>query len=397
VRLQSERWSSFRVARGGTPWLLLRTGAGWWLERARARIAFELTTGERIGVERIVRESSDGTLGEVSSPRQEGQRGQARRLLGAAESYIDLLSEKNLIETIVLTLALLVICVLVTTQTPYFLTRSNLFVILDNVSVAGIIAVPAVFLLISGNVDLSVGGIATLSGLTISLLSEQHVAPSLSFTIALLVGVAIGLANAILVTVFKINSIIATLGMYIILPAIALMAPITDPLYGFSGLGIGHVIGIPAPVVVLLAVFGVGWVVLRFSRFGRHTYAVGANREVARLSGISTRRMVATLFLLSGLMSALAGVVQTAQVGGGDPNGNTLLMFYVLTAVILGGSGLEGGRGSMIGALVGLLLLGVIDNALVLMNVAPEWGQVVRGGLLLVAVGVSGVHKLRAT
>jgi ribose/xylose/arabinose/galactoside ABC-type transport system permease subunit len=269
-------------------------------------------------------------------------------------------------------------------------------VVLENVSVAGIIAVPAVFVMISGNVDLSVGGIATLSGVVLALVAEHH-SPVLAFTAAMATGVGIGAVNAALVTVCRINALIATLGMYIILPAVALLGPNSIQLNGFTTIGLGKVVGIPASVLILGGVFAAGAAILRYTRYGRHVFAVGANREAARLAGIKPGRIVAIAFVASGLCCGLAGIVQTAQLGAANPYGNQLLVFYVLTAVVLGGSGLEGGTGSIFGAMVGLTLLGVIDNGLVLLNVAPQWGQIVRGALLLIAVGISGARRIWRT
>lgn len=297
-------------------------------------------------------------------------------------------------EPVLLAAVLVVVSILIATRSPQFLTASNIIVILQNVAVAGIIAVPAVFLLISGNVDLSIGGVATLTGMCLAWAS-QNMGPVPAVVLSLALGLAIGAVNAILVTVCRINALIATLGMFIILPAIALLGPTSIPINGFLEFGTGRFLGLPVSVILLVITCLVGTFFLSKTRFGRHTFASGANPEASRLAGIRPKRVVAILFLASGLLAGLGGVVQTAEIGQGNPYGNQLLMFYVLTAVVLGGAGLEGGRGSMLGAFIGLVLLGVLDNGLVLIDAPSQYGQILRGVLLLIAVGVSGYRRGR--
>jgi len=295
-------------------------------------------------------------------------------------------------EPLLLTVVLILMSTYISVNAPNFGTQSNLVVVLQNVAVGGIIMVPATFILISGNVDLSIGGIATVSALSFAW-SAQHLSPGLAFIVPLVVGLTIGAVNAVLVTVVRINSLIATLAMFIILPAIALLGPTSIRLEGFLTLGTGRVMGLPFSVLIFVGTLGIGVLFLNHSRFGKHTFAVGANSEAARLSGIRPNRVVAILFVVSGLSAGLAGVVQTAEIGQANPYGNQLLIFSVLTAVVLGGSGLEGGRGSIYGAFVGLLILGVIDNGLVLVDAPSQYGQILRGAILLAAVGFSGYRR----
>lgn len=294
-----------------------------------------------------------------------------------------------------LALTLLAVMTYVSLATPLFLTRDNLLVVVQGIAVAGVIAVPATFLMITGQIDLSIGGIATLSGTALAVASGSQ-GPVVAVAAGLALALVIGLVNLLFIIVIGISSVITTLAMFIILPALAILwNQQSTTLVGLEFAGTGRWLGIPFSVFVLALVAAAGAFILGRMRFGRHIFAVGGNREAARLAGISPNRILAISIMASAVLAGLAGMIQTAELGVANPYGNSLLMFQVLTAVVLGGAGLEGGKGSIIGTILGLTLIAVVDNALVLLGVAPMWGNVFRGSILLVAVALDALRTQR--
>ncbi len=286
-----------------------------------------------------------------------------------------------------LLVVLVVLIVFFAIKSPYFLGSDNVLNILTAIAVTGIIAVPATMLLVAGQVDLSVGSGAAFCGVLLATQIE-HIGLGKAIVLVIVAGAIIGAINGALVTVVNVNSLITTLGMLAVLRgATQLMADgQTTIVLGFEALGTARPLGIPMPVIIFLAFVVLGVLVMRFTVFGRSLYAIGANPVAARLVGIRTLRVLFITFVLSSLAVAVAGLILTSQLSAASPVAATGLELTVVTAVVLGGASLSGGRGTILGTIVGLVIIGVLNNGLTLLNVNSFWQDVARGTLLILAV-----------
>lgn len=280
-------------------------------------------------------------------------------------------------------------------QSQYFLTSDNIINVLTAIAVTGIIAVPGTMLLIAGQVDLSVGSGAAFCGVVMATVAQTQ-SIGLSVVVALLAGIAIGVVNGFLVTVVGVNALITTLGMLAVLRGLTEVRAggQTVNLANFSGLGTGRpFLSIPVPVLILLGVVAIAVLAMRYTVFGRSLYAAGSNPTAARLVGVRTKKMVFIAFVASGLGVALSGLILDSQLSAASPNAATGLELSVVTAIVLGGASLSGGRGTVQGTLVGLLIIGVLNNGLTLLNVSSFYQQVASGSLLIVAVSFDQLRQ----
>ncbi len=246
-------------------------------------------------------------------------------------------------------------------------------------------------LMIGGGLDLSVGSTVALVGVIIS-----HTQDSFGIwgavAAGLLVGVIVGAFNGLLVTRAGINPLITTLGMLGMARGLAfvisggLTAPVLDPTFG--QLGQGFVGSVPIPVIAMALVTAVCYVVMRYTTYGRAMYAIGGNAEASHLAGLSVKRYQMIAYTLSGLSAAVASVFLTAQLSAGAPQAATGLELSVISAVVLGGTSLAGGKGSILGTVVGVLILGALNNGMVLLSLSSYYQSVAQGLALLLAVGL---------
>jgi ribose transport system permease protein len=309
-------------------------------------------------------------------------------------------------ETGALLLVLVALFVFFSIASPFFLNRENLINILQNVAVVGIIACPATLLLISGQFDLSVGSGVGFAGMLMAVAAlapgtggvDLPLAMNLQVTSAFIVAVLgtllIGLINGFSVTVLGINALITTLGTLAIFRGLTkvLGDGQTIRIEGFGELGVLRLAGIPLPVYIFGAVVIAFWLVLRYTVYGRSLYAIGASPSAARLAGIRTNRVIFIAFILSSLCVALAGLIRLSQVAGASVNSGLGIELSVVTAVVLGGASLSGGRGGIGGTVLAVLIVGVLANGLIQLNVPSFWIEVANGLLLLGAVTVDRVR-----
>lgn len=271
-----------------------------------------------------------------------------------------------------------------------FLTTGNLRNVMLAVAVVGIMAIGQCFVLIAGEIDLSVGSILGLSGLCGAYLVSQGMEPVIGVTLGIGVGALAGLISGLFVVYGKINSFIVTLGMLSIARGLTqvisggLPISVSDAV---TFLGQGEVAGIPVPVIVFVGLVLLGQFVLGRSVLGQRIQAVGDNAEAARLSGIPLNRTRVAVFVLSGAMAGVAGVVYTSQVGVAEAQAGTGLELDVIAAVVIGGASLSGGRGSIVGAMLGACLLGALRNAFILLELSPFLQQM-SVGLVIVAAAL---------
>lgn len=275
---------------------------------------------------------------------------------------------------------------------PYFLTLSNLSNIGTNMAFIGLMAAAGTPLIIGGGLDLSVAAVAGLAGVIVALMHANGLNVWLGCFIALVIGCAVGVLNGFIVTRLRLNPLIATLGTMSIFSGISMVLTggLSKPLFipAFNWLGSGRVAGIPFPVILMLVVFLVLWLVLSKTPFGRYVYATGGNPEASSLLGVPVERTQMVLYILSGLSGAAAGIILAAMLGAAAPNAAGQHLLTIIAAIILGGTSLFGGRGSVWGTLIAVLILGTLNNGLTLMNVSSFWQDVTRGVVLLMAVGL---------
>ncbi len=305
---------------------------------------------------------------------------------------------RRLPETAALAAVLVLLMAFFTTRSEFFLTRDNLINVLFSAAVIGIVAAPATLLLVAGQFDLSVGSGAAFIGVVMATAALNYGIWQ-GILLSILAGAAIGIVNGVCVTVFRINAFITTLAMLAILRGLGQIVAggQTIILDGFDTLGNSRpLLEIPLPVFLFIAVMILMALVMRFTVFGRSMYAIGANAAAARLAGISTRTAIFFGFILSAAAVVLAGLVLVSQLGAASPQAATGLELSVVTAVILGGASLAGGRGTILGTFIAVIILGVLNNGMTLMNLDSFWQTVARGVLLLAAVGFDQL-RLRVT
>ena len=287
-------------------------------------------------------------------------------------------------------LILLVICVFATILSPSFLSVTNLFNVFKQITVAGIVGCGMTFVILTGGIDLSVGSILGLSGVLASGVLASTGNTAVAVAVSLTVGIACGAVTGFFVSVCGIPPFISTLGMMTLLRGVILVytkgspIPIKSDAYKFFGKG--SIAGIPVPVIILIIVFLLAHYILTQTSYGRSVYAVGGNREAARLSGIRVKTSEFLVYTLNGLMCGMAGLILTARLGSAQSTSGTGIEMDAIAAVILGGTSLSGGVGFVLPTVVGAMIMGIIDNILTLMNVNPHATNIVKGAVILIAV-----------
>lgn len=297
-----------------------------------------------------------------------------------------------------LLVALIVLLLILTAAAPNFMTLGNVLNIVREAAFVGIIAWGMTLVIISGEIDISVGSNVALSSALLGVLVAKQGIPILpAVLIVLAVGTLIGVFAGLFRALLNVPSFIVTLALYLGLKGLALFItnafPNSIPSATFNYFGAGFFFGIPVPALVLFALFLVFLFVSRKTAFGRSVYAVGGNAEAARLSGISVARVRIVVFTMTGLLAALVGVLLSARLSSGNPGIGTGLEFDVIAAVIIGGASLAGGRGTMLGTLLGVLFVTVLSNGLVLLGVNAYVQDIASGAIVLIAVLLSSIRK----
>ncbi len=289
--------------------------------------------------------------------------------------------------------ALLVVVALISFSTPYFMTTDNLMGVFRSFSLIAIMSIGMVMVIITGGIDLSVGSVMGLSSLVTALGFQSGLSAIVCVLGGLLTGLMFGLFNGVLITVIRLPPFIATLGslsigrglMYIITHGVPLTPDTPD---AFAEIGQGYVGLVPVPVVIMLAMTVVFSTLMRKTRFGRHVYATGGNEQAARLSGVKTARVKLLVYMLSGLIAALAGVISFSRYLSAEPASGFGAELDVIAAAAIGGASLAGGVGSVEGAIIGAALAGIIANGVVLMNINTYAQQAITGAVILIAVSL---------
>ena len=289
-------------------------------------------------------------------------------------------------------LALVLLIVLASVLSPYFLQPGNLLNVARQVSIIGIIAVGMTFVILTGGIDLSVGSILGLVAVVAAQQLQNGVAPLLVVGLALVLGTALGAINGLGITLGGVPPFIMTLGMLVMARGAALTyadgQPVSlgDAKETFSWLGRGAIGGIPVPVFIFAIVAIAGMAVLRFTTVGRYIYAIGSNREAARLAGIKVRAYTTLVYIISGFLAGLTALIWISRLTVGEPTAGTGTELEAIAVVVIGGASLFGGEGGIGGTVIGAIIVGVLANVLNLLGVSPFTQQIVTGALIVLAV-----------
>lgn len=297
---------------------------------------------------------------------------------------------------IIIVLALLIAFFSLVTKS--FFSVKNLFNILRQVSIIGIIAVGMTFVMLTGGIDLSVGSLLAVTGVVGSTLMVQLAwNPLLAVFVAVIATTILGVITGIIVEKIDIPPLITTLGMMTIARGIAFIITGGLPVYGlpksFAMVGQGYIWVVPIPVIVMMLIFLVGAFILNKTYFGRYFYALGGNEEATRLAGVNISRLKIMVYSLSAFLTSIAGILLMSRINSGQPSAGDGAELDVVTAVVLGGVSMSGGEGRLSGVLTGTLIIGVLSNGLIIMNVGEYYQMVVKGLVLILAVGFDRVSK----
>lgn len=298
------------------------------------------------------------------------------------------------------TIGFVLVFVIMTIVSDNFLTYNNLSNIGRQVSINAIIAVGMTFSILTGGIDLAVGSVMALSGTIMAgLMSANGVPMSAAIVAGLALGTVLGGLNGFFIAYAKMPPFIVTLAMMTIARGLALIYTGGYPISGidqaFAFFGRGSILGIETPIVITLVIYAITHVVLNHTPFGRHVYATGGNYEASRLSGIKVSWILFMVYTISGLTSAIAGLIITSRLMSGQPNAGVGFELDAIAAVVLGGTAMSGGKGTIIGTLMGALLLGVLNNGLNLIGINPYVQNVIKGIIILIAIYV-GTEKKKA-
>ncbi|KOP30115.1 ribose ABC transporter permease [Exiguobacterium acetylicum] len=287
---------------------------------------------------------------------------------------------------------LFAIVLVVSIMEPDFLTLNNLFNILRQVSINALIAFGMTFVILTGGIDLSVGSILALSSAFVAGLMTDGMSALIAVLAGLIVGAVMGALNGMVISLGKVAPFIATLATMTIFRGLTLVYTDGKPITGLSQGGWFELFGrgyfwiFPVPVLTMLLAFAVLYFILKKTTFGRYTYAIGGNEEAAKLMGIQVNKVKIMIYSLSGLMAALAGIILTSRLNSAQPTAGTSYELDAIAAVVLGGTSLSGGRGWIVGTLIGALIIGTLNNGLNLLGVSSFFQLVVKGLVILFAV-----------
>ena len=291
------------------------------------------------------------------------------------------------------------LCLILWILSPYFLTLSNLLNIVEQSSIISIIAVGMTFVIISSGIDLSVGSILAFSGVIIASLLQMDLPILVALSMGLVAGSFCGFLNGVLISKGLLPPFIATLGMMSIARGAALLVtqgrPISGFSYSFRQLAFGEVLQIPVPVIIMLVLYISAHFLLSKTRFGRQVYAIGGSEEVSILSGVNVKKIKMLVYMLSGGLSGLAAIILTARLNSAQPIAGIMYELDAIAATVIGGTSLMGGEGTILGTLVGALIMGVLRNGLNLLNVSSFIQQIVIGSVIILAVLVDMNLKKR--
>jgi ribose transport system permease protein len=307
------------------------------------------------------------------------------------------LDKRNILKKIIgfrevgVAMALVILVLIFTLATPVFMTPNNLLNITRQISVISLIAIAMTMVIITGGIDLSVGSIIALAGIiTASCIKEMQLPNIVGIIMGVLVGVATGMINGLLIAYLNMPAFITTMGTMTVLRGLGYMYTQAYPIYDlprqFKVLGQGYIGMVPIPTIIFIIVAFLVYILLRKTVFGRHIYAIGGNPEASKLAGINVRVVSLTVYILSGLICGIAAVMQAARIGAGLPTIGEGFELDAIAAAVIGGTAMSGGSGTILGTIIGSILLGVLSNGLSLLDVDSYIMKVISGLVVILAV-----------
>lgn len=303
------------------------------------------------------------------------------------------------LEKVIPFIGLILLVIIISILNSAFLEPSNLFNLLRQVSINGLIAFGMTFVILTGGIDLSVGSTLALSSALVAILMISGVDGIIAIIIGCIFGAVLGAINGFLITLGKMAPFIATLATMTVFRGVTLVITDGNPItnlngsYAFQLFGRGYFIGIPVPAITMFITFIILYVILHKTIFGRQTYAMGGNEKAAFISGIKVNKLKVCIYGLAGLMSALAGAILTSRLNSAQPTAGMSYELDAIAAVVLGGTSLTGGKGRIVGTLIGVLIIGVLNNGLNLLGVSSFYQQVVKGVVIIIAVLIDRKNK----
>ncbi len=289
-------------------------------------------------------------------------------------------------------IALIILIVGISIISPQFRTVNNFFSLLRQSSINGLIAFGMTFVILTGAIDLSVGSLLALTTSICAGLIKAGMPVPLAMVLSLVLGAALGLVSGILVTKGRLQPFIATLITMTVYRGVTMIYTNGKPLSGLGNssilrvIGKGDVFGIPVPVILLFAIFLIFFFLLNKTTFGRRIYATGSNAKSAKLAGVNINRTKIMAYVISGIMSALAGLILLSRLNSAQPTLGTGYELDAIAAVALGGTSMNGGRGKIYGTLIGVLIIAVLNNGLNILGVSSYYQDVIKGLVILIAV-----------
>jgi ribose transport system permease protein len=284
---------------------------------------------------------------------------------------------------------------------PFFFTASNLLNVMEQTTINAVIAVGMTYVILTAGIDLSVGSIVALAGVVMASRLQAGWPLPAAILAGLSIGALCGLVSGLLITKGRLPPFISTLGMMSVARGAALVFTDGRPISGFDEslrwLSTGRIVGIPVPVILTVLLYLVASVVLNRTRFGRYVYAIGGNEEATRLSGVDTGFHKTLVYVLSGVAAAFAAVLLTARLNSAQPIAGAMYELDAIAAVVIGGTSLTGGQGSLSGTLIGALTMGVLRNGLNLLGVSSFLQQIVIGVVIIAAVLTDSLVNKRKT
>jgi len=301
---------------------------------------------------------------------------------------------KELLEEYKSLIGLIVLIGIVGVLSPSFFTVANLLNVLRQTSINGVIAAGMTFVILTGGIDLSVGSILGFSGAVAASCLASGQSMLVTIILTLVIGSGVGLINGIIISKGKLQPFIVTLATMTILRGATLVFTDGKPIslgsgtsaIAFSKIGGGTIFGIPTPVVIMIFAFAICYYILTQTKMGRYTYALGGNEEATRLSGLNADRIKMFVYTISGLLASVAAIIITSRLFSAQPNAGDGYELDAIAAVVLGGTKLAGGKGKITGTIIGALIIGVLSNALNLLNVSSYFQMIAKGVVILIAV-----------
>jgi ribose transport system permease protein len=291
-------------------------------------------------------------------------------------------------------IGLIIFSVIISFLSPRFLTLPNMLNVFRQTSINAVIAAGMTFVILTGGIDLSVGSVLAFSGAICASLIASGTNVVIAIILALIIGGIVGAISGVIISKGKIQPFIATLATMTILRGATLVFTDGKPIslgsnkgaIAFSKIGAGEILGIPVPVYLMILVFALCYYVLTQTRIGRYVYALGGNEEASRLSGLNTTRIKVYVYTISGILASVAGIIVTSRLFSAQPNAGSGYELDAIAAVVLGGTSLAGGQGSILGTIVGALIIGILNNALNLLSVPSYYQMIAKGVVILIAV-----------